>query len=220
MIPNYFIIDFDSTFISKESLDELASYSLRKSKTKNIILNKIHTLTNDGMNGKITFYDSIKTRLKLINATKNDVLVVSNNLKSHVTHSFKRNKNFIKKYSNRIYIISGGFKEMLVPVLADFGIQESNIFGNEFIYDGDKIIGFNTNNPLAKIDGKSQIVESLKLDGEIHCIGDGYNDFQLKLLGSVSKFIAFTENVYRNEVCNVADKVISSLDEYIDFLND
>ena len=76
MIPNYFIIDFDSTFISKESLDELASYSLRKSKTKNIILNKIHTLTNDGMNGKITFYDSINTRLKLINATKNDVLVV------------------------------------------------------------------------------------------------------------------------------------------------
>jgi hypothetical protein len=32
MFPDFLIIDFDSTFISKESLDELAYYTLQKSK--------------------------------------------------------------------------------------------------------------------------------------------------------------------------------------------
>ena len=219
MLPNFIIIDFDSTFISKESLDELASYALQRSKSKDLILDQIHQLTDDGMSGKITFYESINSRLKLISATKEDVKFVSNNLKAHVTDSFKRNKYFINEHSDKIYIISGGFKDMLIPVLTSFGIPEKNIFGNNFIYDGEKIISFDSENPLTKVDGKAQVIESLSLNGEIHAIGDGYNDYQLKAAGSVTKFFAFTENIYRKEVCDLADKIIGSLDEYIDCVN-
>ena len=77
MLPNFIIIDFDSTFISKESLDELASHALARSKTKDLILDQIHQLTVDGMSGKITFYESINSRLKLISATREDVKFVS-----------------------------------------------------------------------------------------------------------------------------------------------
>ncbi len=206
MLPNFIIIDFDSTFISKESLDELASHALQRSKSKDLILDQIHQLTDDGMSGKITFYESINSRLKLISATKEDVKFVSNNLKAHVTDSFKRNKYFINEQSDKIYIISGGFKDMLIPVLTSFGIPKKNIFGNDFIYDGEKIISFDSENPLTKVDGKAQVIESLSLNGEIHAIGDGYNDYQLKAAGSVTKFFAFTENIYRREVCDLADK--------------
>ena len=64
MLPNFIIIDFDSTFISKESLDELASHALQRSKSKDLILDQIHQLTDDGMSGKITFYESSKTTRK------------------------------------------------------------------------------------------------------------------------------------------------------------
>ncbi len=220
MLPNFIIIDFDSTFISKESLDELASHAIKRSKTKDLILDQIHQLTNDGMNGKITFDESIDSRLKLINATKEDVDFVSKNLNAHISDSFMRNKNFIIEHSDKIYIISGGFKEILIPVLTSFGIPEKNIFGNDFIYDGEKIISFNSKNPLTKSDGKAKVIESLSLNGDIHAIGDGYNDYQLKASGFVTKFFAFTENIYRKEVCDLADKIIGSLDEYIDYVNE
>ena len=134
MLPNFIIIDFDSTFISKESLDELASHALQRSKSKDLILDQIHQLTDDGMSGKITFYESINSRLKLISATKEDVKFVSNNLKAHVTDSFKRNKYFINEHSDKIYIISGGFKDMLIPVLTSFGIPKKNTF-KHYIYE-------------------------------------------------------------------------------------
>ena len=48
MIPDYIIIDFDSTFITEESLDELAKYKLRDQPDSQTMLNKIKSLTNAG----------------------------------------------------------------------------------------------------------------------------------------------------------------------------
>lgn len=221
MTPDYLIIDFDSTFITKESLDELASHVLSQSSTDKYIVKKIQQITNDGMSGKISFYESINSRLQLMMASRDDVQVVSKNLKDHVSPSFYRNKDFINKHHRKIYFVSGGFREMLLPVLTEYGINNEHVFGNEFIYDDkDKVLGFDKNNPLADLNGKAKIIKSLSLMGEIHAIGDGYNDYQLKASGAVSKFFAFTENVYRKNVCELADKILSSFDDYIEIFND
>ena len=49
--------------------------------------------------------------------------------------------------------------------------------------------------------------------------GDGFNDYLLKKSGKVSSFFAFTENVHRKKVCAVADRVLTSFDEYINIFN-
>jgi len=221
MSPDYLIIDFDSTFITKESLDELASHVLSRSSADSSIVEKIQQITNDGMSGKISFYESINSRLQLMMASRDDVQVVSKNLKDHVSPSFYRNKDFIHKHHRKIYFVSGGFREMLLPVLKEFGINKEHVFGNEFIYDDkDRVLGFEKNNPLTDINGKAKIIKSLLLIGEIHAIGDGYNDYQLKASGAVSKFFAFTENVYRKNVCELADMILSSFDDYIEIFDD
>ena len=69
------------------------------------------------MSGEINFKDSLKQRIKLIKATKMDVSIVSKNLNKIVTKSFLRNKKFIKNNNDKIFFISGGFKEMLLPSL-------------------------------------------------------------------------------------------------------
>ena len=53
----------------------------------------------------------------------------------------------------------------------------------------------------------------------MHAIWDGFNDYLLKKSGKVSRFFAFTENVYRKEVCAVSDKVLTSFEEYINIFN-
>lgn len=213
---DYIIIDFDSTFISKESLDMLAEACLKKHKNRHKIIKQVQTITDQGMSGKIDFRDSLDKRIKLIKATKNDVVKVSKSLTQIVSQSFSKNKKFITDNREKIFFISGGIKEMLLPVLMNFKVRESHIFGNEFIYNSDEeVIGFDINNPLASEDGKVKIIETIFLKGEVHVIGDGYNDYLLKKSGKVSSFYAFTENVYRKEVCDVADKILGSFDEYV-----
>ncbi len=217
---DYIIIDFDSTFISRESLDMLAESCLFKQKNHLETIEKIEKITEQAMSGEINFKDSLHQRIKLIKATKDDVSKVSKGLNEVVTKSFLRNKKFIKKNNDKIFFISGGFREMLIPSLKNFGVHEEHIFGNDFIYNNDnEIIGFNHDNPLSSENGKAKIVEMLSLEGEVHAIGDGFNDYLLKKSGKVSRFFAFTENVYRKEVCAVSDKVLTSFEEYINIFN-
>ena len=61
MFPDHLIIDFDSTFITKESLDELARFSLADHPEKKGRLEKIKSLTEAGMVGEITFDESLLT---------------------------------------------------------------------------------------------------------------------------------------------------------------
>ena len=110
---DYIIIDFDSTFISKESLDMLAESCLFKQKNH---LDKIEKITVQAMSGEINFKDSLHQRIKLIKATKDDVSKVSKGLNEVVTKSFLRNKEFIKKNNDKIFFISGGSLTTIVKV--------------------------------------------------------------------------------------------------------
>ena len=47
MFPDFLIIDFDSTFISKESLDELAYYALLKNQADISVIKEIQKITDD-----------------------------------------------------------------------------------------------------------------------------------------------------------------------------
>ena len=64
---DYIIIDFDSTFISKESLDMLAEACLKKHKNRHKIIKQVQTITDQGMSGKIDFRDSLDKRISRIN---------------------------------------------------------------------------------------------------------------------------------------------------------
>lgn len=217
MNKKYFIIDFDSTFVKKEALDELAKICLKNDKEKERKIKKIEEITNLGMSGKIDFEKSLTERLKLINITKTDIEKLVKILKKNVTPSIKRNKEFFKKYKNQIFIVSGGFKEYIIPVVKNYGIEENHVYANSFIFDktNNKVIGFDKENPMAKKNGKIEVLKKLNLKGEIIAIGDGYTDYQLKEAKTVDKFIAFIENKKREEIIKKADKVAPNFDEFL-----
>lgn len=211
-----FLIDFDSTFIKSEGIDELAAVSLKKSKDREERLAKIKTLTQQGMDGKIPFGKSLMKRIGLLQANKSHIEKTAKILKRDISSSILRNKHFFKTYKNNIYIISGGFEEFIIPVVKSFGISENHIFANTFLFDKEgNITGIDTKNPLAHDNGKVKLIKSLKLKGDIYVIGDGYTDYKLKEEGLVKKFIAFTENIEREVVIKKADHIASSFDEFL-----
>ena len=216
MFPDYLIIDFDSTFINGESLDELANFVLRNHPERTKRLDKIKSLTEAGMTGEIPFDVSLSKRMTLLDAHRNDVQIVTRHLTKKVTLSFKKNRSFLQNHTSQIVIISGGFKEMIIPIISEYGINENQVFANEFVYDANEnIIGINTENVMALSGGKCLQANALKLSGEIHAIGDGFTDYQLKVDGPATKFYAFTENVKRKNVCSLADGVLTCFDDYI-----
>lgn len=212
----YFIIDFDSTLVQVEALEELAEISLKNDPDKESIISRIKNITNSGMEGKLPISESLSQRIKLLHAHKKHIEMLVKVLENKITPSFLHNKNFFKLYADNIYVISNGFKEYIAPVLAQFDIPDKNIFANSFEYDenGD-IVGFERKNIIAGENGKLELLKSLQLNGEIYVLGDGYTDYQLKEAGTRTKFFAFTENVKRDAAVNNADYVVQSFDEFL-----
>lgn len=219
MADQYYIIDFDSTIIQTEGLEELAEISLKANPKKEEVLRKIKETTAAGMEGKITFRESLKRRLKLLEAHQDHIQLLNKILIKKISPSFLRNKQFIKTNKDRIYVLSGGFKEFVWPVVEKFGIAPSHVLANTFKYNKKgQICGFDYKNPLSKNDGKVLAVRKLKLKGEIIAIGDSFTDLQIKRLGVAKRFVAFTENIEREVVIKNADQVVRSFDEFL-FVN-
>lgn len=212
----HFIIDFDSTFTKVEALDVLCEISLRGKPEKEASLSRIKELTNLGMEGEISFKDSLKQRVDLLQAHRDHMPQLIEALSEQVSESFKRNKEFVKKYADQILIISNGFKDFIDPIVENFDIPSSRVYANEFTYDKDGyVIGFDDSNPLATDQSKPKLIDQLNLDGDVFVIGDGFTDYEIKQAGLAHKFYAFTENVRREKVLEHADHEAPNLDDFL-----
>lgn len=212
------IFDFDSTIVKSETLDILAAISLNKDPQKEKKINSITLLTNQAMEGKISFPEALDKRLKLLNITKKDIKKTVQLLIDDLSESIKINLNFFKNNKDSIYVVSGGFKEIIIPVTKILGIPNENVFGNSFIYNKNVVIGIDKNNLISMENGKSKLIESLKLNGIIVMIGDGYTDYEVKLNSIADYFIAYIENIKRDNVCALGDDIaknISDVKKYI-----
>ncbi|MDH5475401.1 MAG: phosphoglycerate dehydrogenase [Cyclobacteriaceae bacterium] len=210
------IIDFDSTFTKVEALDILCEISLNGKPEKEAALQQIKEITDLGMEGKLDVRESLLKRIKLLNADKSHLEALIEELKKQVSVSFVRNAVFFKENSDHIYIISNGFKDFIIPIVEEFGVKPENVFANSFVFDdNNNIIGFDKTNVLSSNNGKVEQLKILGLEGDICVIGDGYNDYEIKLAGMANKFYAFTENVKREEVTENADHITPSFDEFL-----
>ncbi len=215
----YFIIDFDSTFTKVEAMEELADIALQGNPRREEIVAEIKRITDLGMNGDISFTESLERRIALLHANRSHLAPLVEHLRTRVSASIERNRAFFREYADQVYIISNGFREFIVPIVTAFGVKEENVIANTFEFDAaGNITGFDRSNPLSANKGKPICIKSLNLHGDVYVIGDGYTDYEIKEAGYANKFYAFTENVERERVVDKADHVTPSLDEFL-FIN-
>ena len=212
----YFVIDFDSTFTQVEALDELVKISLAGQENAEEVLKTIQQTTELAMSGELSFAESLKKRVALLGANKKNLVDLVEVLKGRVSDSFIRNREFFTTFSDRIRIVSSGFKEFIVPIVGEFGIKEENVFANTFKFDeAGNIIGFDETNYLSHDKGKVKLLKELQLPGEVYVLGDGYTDYEIREAGLANKFFAFTENVERDMVISMADHKSATLEEFL-----
>jgi len=149
------LIDFDSTFIILESLEIISLLSLKDDKNT---ISKIAKITDDAMKGEMPFSKALNERIKMLNANRAHLNQTIQILKNNISKSFIKNIDFIKNNSSNIFIISGGFKELIFPIVEKFNLKYENIYANDFLFDSnDNIIGIDQSNPLSKNQGKVQL---------------------------------------------------------------
>ncbi len=221
MKNKFFIFDFDSTFIKVESLNTLAEIALADHPQRVEITQEIDHITEQTMAGQYPFSEALNQRIKLLPLNKRHIQEAQEALKSQVSDSIQSNRAFFKAYREQIYIVSGGFFELILPIANLFHIKPDHVFANKFSFDfAGQVTGIDLNNPLSQDQGKVKLMHQLGLPPEhTIVIGDGYNDYEIKEAGLVKTFFAFAENVERKSVTQHADAVLKDLNGLFLLLN-
>lgn len=215
-MPNTsYIIDFDSTLVTMETLDELIALSLAGDPQKDEKVAAINHITDLGMTGQIGFDEALHRRLSTVTLSRQHIDQIIDVLADRISPSAQRNQSWFKQNRANIHVISGGFEEYVRPTVKLLGLDESQVYANRFTYDGDQVTGYDTERHAAKAGGKSAQVRELNLPGRVVVIGDGYTDCMIKESGAADEFWAFTETVARDNVVQVADRVLPSFDEIV-----
>ena len=215
----HIIIDFDTTFLQVDHFEELAEIVLKGHPEKNETLKALRKITDDRLDGKISYNEALRQRMALVPATRDDLDKLAKRLKKKISDSFSRNTAFFKQFEGRVYLLSKGFREYLEPLAKPYHIAPDHVLANEFTFDEKgRITGFDNKNHLAHGSGKVRVVKSLGLDGELFVIGDALTGAKMKEAGIEHTFFALTDDDLGKVEVGIlgqADHVIRSFDEFL-----
>jgi D-3-phosphoglycerate dehydrogenase / 2-oxoglutarate reductase len=215
------LFDFDSTLVQDEGLDELFRFSLEGRRDAGERLSAFRAITDRGMEGLLSWEESLRARMELVVATRELVERTGRHLARRLTPSVERHAaaGFFRSAGCDIHIVSGGFTELITPAAERLGIPPERVHAHRFRFDHrGRVAGADPDTALAR-GGKVEAVRRLGLDpARTWIIGDGATDLELRERGAAAVFVAFTENRRREPVVASADHEVPSLDALITLL--
>lgn len=210
------IIDFDSTILKGELLEMIAQTALSDNPDKEKIIKKISEITAAGMEGKISFSQSLAERLSLIPISQDNIDICINETMNLINEDYLLNIDSL--LGKEIFVVSGGYKDMIDPTSEKIRVAKNKIFANKFILKDGVVTGLDMDNPLTKSDGKARIAQKIKSCGKKLIIGDGMTDYLAKEGGGADFFAAYTGIVAREKVIEKADFVLESFADLKKFI--
>jgi D-3-phosphoglycerate dehydrogenase len=213
----YLILDFDSTFVSVEALELLGEIVLEADPLREAKLAEVKVLTEQAMNGDIGFGQALARRIEILKPRREHVDALVEALREKVTPSIRRNREFLERSAERLFIVTGGFHEYVDPIAAEFGLPSERVLANRLVFGPEgSAVGVDSSLPLSRDGGKVEAVKALGLDdGEVVVVGDGWTDYEIRAAGAADRFYAFTETAERPKVTAAADFVAGSFDEVL-----
>lgn len=202
-------IDFDCTLTHLESIDELASH-LKKD---------VSAITHQVMNGDILYYDAMKMRLDVMRPSRQDIDEFHEKFKgtNFLAPGAKEFVRDLHEKRKRVFIVSGGLTDLILPHAKALGIPEECVIANKLLFHPDgSFAGFDESCPTCRNGGKRVALESLKkvhgFERVVH-IGDGQADLETK--PEAEFVIGYGGSVVRPLVEREADYFCFSFDELL-----
>lgn len=210
------IFDFDSTVLRGEMLEILAELKLKNHPLKNILLERIKDITDQGMEGKISFYESLNRRLQLLNLDEATLSLVMPTMIELINREYL---DLLPNITNKkTYIISGGYSNIIHNMSEQLQITKDKIFAIKLHFRRGEFSHLEPEEPLIQSDGKAMVAKNIANKGKTLMIGDGMTDYRVKELGAANYFAAYTGVALRKSVCEKADFVINNLTKLPDLI--
>jgi phosphoserine phosphatase len=205
--------DVDSTVCMDEGIDILAAVAGKGT--------AIAALTAAAMNGGMTFQESLARRLDILQPGRD---LVARTLDQHPPRLSPGIRDLMARLRGRgcaTYLVSGGFRQMIEPILPDLGLERTQLFANELHFSADgAYAGFNRSAPTAESGGKAAVVASLRArpgHAPIIMVGDGATDLEAR--PPADAFIGYGGVVVRPRVRDQADWFVTSFADLITALD-
>jgi len=209
------ILDFDSTLVRVEALDELAEIALEGSHDREAMVARIREITNLGMEGRMTIEESLRTRLDMLSIRPAMLPRLVQRLAANVTPSLHAGAARLRAMRDRVWVVSGGCHEWIDPVVEGMGLRRDHVIANRLRPAPNGSLELDPASPCAVDHGKATAIEAAGVPRPRVMVGDGMTDWRVRELGMCDLFVCFTEVVRREPVMARADAVASNLDEML-----
>eukprot|EP00042_Codosiga_hollandica_P057047 m.836715 g.836715 ORF g.836715 m.836715 type:complete len:224 (+) comp59487_c0_seq14:3159-3830(+) len=185
--------DVDSTVCEDEGIDNLAAACG--------VHAQVAELTTKAMSGSVPFEAALTARLALMRPSAAQVQACAQ-MPPRLTSGIASLVTALHARGVRVFLISGGFFELIRPVADLLHIPAENIFANRLLHDEHgEFLGHDTTQPTSRSGGKVLAVREIRQRHQLEricMIGDGTTD--LETMGDVELFIGFGGNVVREKV--------------------
>lgn len=210
------IFDFDSTILKGELLEIIASSALEQRSDREEVLAKLKEITNHGMEGSISFRDSLSQRLQLLDFGEAELAKATRLAMSLINEQYLGIVPMLQ--GKKVYVVSGGYKNVLDSMAELMSVEKSHIFAIELFFERGQFSHFDGESLLVCPMGKAMVANSIPNKGRTIMVGDGMTDYEVKQFGGAHHFAAYTGVVRRDAVCAKADFVIHDLHDLFEHI--
>ncbi|KAF7838529.1 phosphoserine phosphatase, chloroplastic [Senna tora] len=206
--------DVDSTVCVDEGIDELAEFCGAGK--------AVAEWTARAMGGSVPFEDALAARLSLFSPSLSQVQNFLEQRPPRLSPGIQELVEKLKANHIHVYLISGGFRQMINPVASILGIPQENIFANQLLFGSSgEFLGFDKNEPTSRSGGKATAVQQIrKVHGykALAMIGDGATDLEARRPGGADLFICYGGVQLREAVAAKADWLVFNFKDLINSL--
>jgi len=212
--------DVDSTVVTTEGIDLLGNcFGVKK---------EISELTHKAMNGNVKFQDAMAQRLELMaehGMTKDKLeKCVATEGKPQWSPGVQEVVKRLKAQGTDVYLVSGGFRNMIKPVAEKLDIPDENVYANTILFDEEgNYAGFDQSAPTSRSGGKPAVLRKMKKKKGYKVMimfGDGATDMDARKHGPASVFIGYGGVTARPKIKDGADWFVDSFQQILDVLPD
>ncbi|KAL2644209.1 hypothetical protein R1flu_011796 [Riccia fluitans] len=206
--------DVDSTVCEDEGIDELAAFCGAGE--------AVAAWTARAMGGSVPFEVALAARLDLFKPSASDLTKLLASKPPRLSPGIKDLVNKLHSKGKHVYLVSGGFRQMIEPAAELLGISKERIYANTLLFDENGIFaGFDPEEPTSRSGGKAKVIEKIKAEfgyKTLVMIGDGATDLEARRPGGADMFICYGGVAVRPRVVEGSDVFITTFTDLINAL--
>ena len=194
--------DCDSTVSQIEGVDILADHKG--------VLSEVHALTERAMSETGVDPNMYNERLLLVKPHLEATEAIGDRYYAAETPGVEGVIRALHLLNKRVFVISAGIYQAVVPFAMRLGIARSSVFAVHLTFDEQgHYMMYDEASPLIRQEGKREIIEQLQIQyPRMAHVGDGMND--VAAAGVVERFIGYGGSMYRQSIARVSDFYITA----------